>query len=160
QFLAAKQIALTNTARNLFLDFLYEDLAAALRRLIRLSKGDYSPDKYAERFPRAAEGTDSGITPWALFEKWIEERQPAASSIESWRYVFLAMSEHFKDRSAASIMPEEARSWIKGLVSPERSARTVRNTWVTASRTVFGWALENKLVSCNPFDGIKVTVPK
>jgi hypothetical protein len=57
KFLAAKRLVLDNLARDLFLDFLYKDVDAALRRLARLSKGDHSPDKYAERFPK-----DSGRT--------------------------------------------------------------------------------------------------
>ena len=36
----------------------YDDLAAALKRLLRFTEGDYGPDKYAERFPKAIEGTD------------------------------------------------------------------------------------------------------
>jgi hypothetical protein len=54
---------LSNEARDLFLDNLYGDLAAALRRLIRLADGDYSADKYTERFPKAASGADKGLTP-------------------------------------------------------------------------------------------------
>jgi hypothetical protein len=34
QFLATKSLVLKNAARDLFLDFLYKDLAAALKRLI------------------------------------------------------------------------------------------------------------------------------
>ena len=48
QFLAIKQTALTNDARNRFLDYLYEDLAD-MNRLLRLSEGNYCPDKYRER---------------------------------------------------------------------------------------------------------------
>ena len=58
QFLATKTLVLNNEARGLFLDFLYKDLAAALKRLIRMSEGDYSPDKYRERFPKF-EGADT-----------------------------------------------------------------------------------------------------
>ena len=47
QFLAMKKLALTSEARDSFLDWLYEDLAAALQRLMRLADGDYSGDKYA-----------------------------------------------------------------------------------------------------------------
>ena len=54
QFLAMKRLALNNVAWDRFLDWLYEDLAEALRRLVRIADGDYSPDKYAERFPAAA----------------------------------------------------------------------------------------------------------
>jgi hypothetical protein len=46
QFLAVKGLVLTCEARETFLDWLYEDLAAALRRLIRVALGDYTDDKY------------------------------------------------------------------------------------------------------------------
>ena len=156
QFLALKQVVLTHDARNLFLDFLYDDLAGALKRLLRLAEGDYGPDKYAERFPKVVEGTDSGVTSWELFTQWIEERRPERSTVESWRYVFQALAEHFKDRTAASIMPEEASEWVKGLVTRERSAATVKRTWLNAANTVFRWALDHKHVWRNPFAGIKV----
>ena len=102
QFLATKSMALNNEARDLFLDFLYSDLAAALKFLIRRSDGDYSADNYRERFPKY-EGPDTGDTPTQLFERWVAERQPAAGTIESWRYVFRDMSKRFEGRSAAAI---------------------------------------------------------
>ena len=46
------------------------------------------------------------------------------------------------------------------MITPERSAATVKKTWLNASKTVFQWALEQKHISRNPFIGIKVTVPK
>ena len=158
QFLAMKRLALNGEARDRFLDWLYEDLAAALRRLMRVADGDYSDDKYAERFPKF-EGSDSGETPQQLFEAWVLERKPARSSVESWRYVFAAMTKHFKDRSAGSITADEAQDWISSLTG-KRSASTVRKNWITASKTVFGWALEHKRISRNPFAQVKITVPK
>ena len=159
QFLAMKALVLNNEARDQFLDFLYEDLAQALKRLIRTAEGDYSPDNYRERFPKF-EGADNGETPTQLFEQWVSERRPAAATVESWRYVFSAMCEHFKDRSAASITPDEAQHWLRSLVTTERSARTVRKTYLTASNTVLGWALEHKHVARNPFEDAKIVVPK
>ncbi len=80
QFLAMKRLALNNEARDRFLDWLYEDLAEALRRLLRIADGDYSTDKYAERFPKF-DGPHTGETPQQLFEAWVAERsQPAAAS--------------------------------------------------------------------------------
>jgi integrase len=159
QFLGMKGMALDNEARDRFLKVLYDDLSAVLHRLIRISDNDYSADKYRERFPKF-EGADTGETPWQLFEKWVSERKPATSSIESWRYVFGPMTEHFKDRSAASITPDEAQHWIKSLINPSRSARTVDTNWITASKTVFGWAAEHKHIPRNSFADVKVTVPK
>jgi len=159
QFLAMKAMTLDNKARDQFLDFLYDDLSEALKRLMRMSDGDYGPDKYRERFPRL-EGADKGDTPQQLFERWVSERKPAANSVESWQYVFRAMSGHFKGRSAASINPDDAQHWIKSLVTQDRSARTVRNTYITAAKTVFGWAKEHKYIPRNPFKKAKVTIPK
>jgi hypothetical protein len=42
----------------------------------------------------------------------------------------------------------------------KRSPSTVRKNWITASKTVFGWALEHKRVPRNPFALVKITVPK
>ena len=159
QFLAIKHLALNNEARNQFLDFLYEDLSEALKRLMRISDGDYRPDKYRERFPKF-QGADSGETPMELFDRWVAERKPAASSVESWRYVFRAMNAHFKNRSASSISADEAQEWTKELVTSRRSAQTVHKTWLTASATVFGWAVEHRLLNRNPFADAKITIPK
>jgi len=133
-------------------------LAAALRRLIRLALGDYTDDKYPARFPKF-EGNDSGETPQQLFEAWVVEREPARGSVESWRYVFAAMTKHFKDRSGGSITADEAQTWISSLTN-KRSASTVRKNWIAASKTVFGWALKRKRISRNPFAQVRITVPK
>jgi hypothetical protein len=159
QFLATKALVLNNEARNQFLDFLYKDLAEALKRLIRYSEGDYSADKYRERFPKS-EGSDSGERPTQLFERWAKEREAAAGTVEGWQYVFREMSEHFKDRSAASITPAEAQRWITDMISPSRGAGTVYNTWLNASHTVFGWAVKHKHIPSSPFAEVNVTVQK
>jgi integrase len=158
QFLAVKSLVLSGEARESFLDWLYEDLAAALRRLMRVALGDYTDDKYAARFPKS-DGNDSGETPQQLFEAWVTERKPARGSVESWRYVFAAMTKHFKNRSAGSITADEAQTWISSLTN-KRSASTVRKNWITASKTVFGWALEHKRIPRNPFAQVRITVPK
>ena len=94
-----------------------------------------------------------------LFEAWVAERKPARSSVESWRYVFAAMTKHFKDRSAGSTTADEAQKWISGLTN-KRSASTVRRNWITASKTVFGWALEHERIPRNTFAQVRITVPK
>jgi hypothetical protein len=154
-----KRLALDGDTRNRFLDYLYDDLAAAFQRLIKIAHGDYSPDEYRKRFPKF-EGADKGETPTQLFEKWVTERKPALSTIESWQYVFAAMTKDFKDRSASSITTDEAQQWIDGLITPERSRRTVNNTWLNAGNTVFGWASAHRHISRNPFADVTITVPK
>src|ERR1700752_147475 len=69
------------------------------------------------------------------------------------------MAKHFKDRSAASISPDEAQDWTKSLAD-KRRASTVRRNWITPSKTVFRWAVEHKRIPRNPFAQVKITVPK
>ena len=159
QFLAIKRLTLNAEGRESFLYWLYDDLAAVLKKLERIAKGDYGDDGYAKRFPKF-EATDAGDTPQQLFDKWVAERNPAYGTIESWSYVFAALQEKFGGRSAGSITPDEARDWIRRLITNERSAHTVKKTYLNACKTVFGWALEHKLVSRNPFADVKVTVAK
>jgi len=90
----------------------------------------------------------------------VKEKKPAASTIETWRYVFRAMEDKFAGRSAASITAKEAKDWIQSLVTEERSAGTVDKNWLTASNTVFGWAVEHELIERNPFAKVPLTVPK
>ena len=70
------------------------------------------------------------------------------------------MQKDFADTSAEGITEDMARSWIAGLVIEERSAYTVREVWLSASQTVFGWGLRHKRVSKNPFSDVYVDVPK
>jgi len=70
------------------------------------------------------------------------------------------MTVHFKDRSAASITPDEAQDWISSLIGTKRSARTVKKNWIAASKTVFGWGVEHKYLPRNPFATVKVTFPQ
>lgn len=156
QFLAAMHLTLTPAAQALFVDCLYSHLAAALRRLLQQRGGDFSPDGYVKRFPTATT-PDAGLTPWQLYERWAAEKQPAAGTLENWRGFFRAMEDHFGKRSAGSIQPEEANAWIRGLVSPKRTARTVQLTWLRACKAIFNWAVhEAKLINSNPFAGVKI----
>ena len=159
QFLAAKSLVLNNEARVLFLDFLYWDLAAALKQLIANAAGDFRPDKYREQFPKL-ETKGSGDTPTQLFDRWCSEGERKPGTVESWQYVFREMERHFEGRAVASIRPDEAQAWVKSLVTPERGARTVHNTWITASNAVCRWAVEHNYLASNTFEKAKVTLSK
>jgi integrase len=161
QFLAAKRAQLGPPSRDMFLDYVARDFFAALDLLVRRAAGDFGTDEYAKRFPKQGEGAgDTGLTPWALFEKWIAEARPATSTVNRWRAVFLKLKEDFPNTSAAALLPEQAHEWSKGLISPDRAAVTVRDVWVIAARTIFAWAIGAKHVARNPFTGWRLTVPK
>ncbi len=162
QFLANRGVALTNKARALFLDCVLDNYIAALSLLEQHAKGDYSPDELPTTFPPFAPRQQSatiGLTPWELFEAWVKVKQPAQSTVESWRTVFNALTRQFQERAGAAITADEAQGWLDGLVTEERSAFTVRGTWLRATRTVFAWGAKRKLTG-NPFAAAGVEVPR
>ena len=161
QFLHSKRLTLDPASRDMFLDHVGQDLFAALGLLQRHAQGDYSPDDYAEQFPQFERTGDPGLTAWVLFQRWIEKAKPRVSTVDRWRGVFLDLKEHFgATRGAAGITPEEANAWAQGLVTADRSARTVRDVWVMASKAVFQFSVDNRLLVRNPFTKIKITVPR
>jgi integrase len=160
QFLAARGLVLEPASRDMFLDYVTRDFFAALALLTRRARGDYGPDKWVEQFPQFSNATDPSLTPWALFERWIGKAKPASSTVDRWRAVFLRLCGDFPNVSASAFLPEQMQEWANGLIDEKRSALTVADVWVGAARTVFGWAVEERLILRNPFVGWRVKVPK
>jgi hypothetical protein len=96
QFLAARRLVLDNASRDLFLGALYGDFGEALKLLIRQAHGDYSPDTWSLQFPRFETAVRTGLTPWQLFERWVEAKKPAHATVDRWRGVFLQLEKEFQ----------------------------------------------------------------
>jgi integrase len=160
QFLSAKRLTLDAASRTMFLDYVTRDFFAAVGLLARRARGDFGPDKRVEQFPQSEGVGDPALSAWALFERWIEKAKPAASTVDRWRTVFLRLQEDFPNTNAAALLPEQMQHWANGLINADRSARTVADIWVSSARTVFSWAVAEKLISRNPFVGWRVKVPR
>jgi integrase len=158
QFLAAKRMVLDPASETIFLDYVTRDFFGALALLVRRARGDHREDDYPKQFPQSVT-TDPAVTAWKLFEGWIASAKPAAGTISRWRTVFLRLQADFPD-AAGALLSEQMHAWANGLIDSDRSAGTVANTWVRAGRTVFAWAVDEKLVTRNPFTGWRIKVPK
>jgi integrase len=97
--------------------------------------------------------------PWALFERWIAEVAPAPSSVNRWRSIFLNLDAQFGE---AEISEDDAASWAQSLVTPQRSATTASEVWLSAARTVYNWSSRHtpRLAPGNPFAQAKIRVPR
>jgi len=160
-FLLEKGISLNVGATNLFLDAVEDNLLAAFSRLEGLARGDYSSDPLIEQFPdyvpRGKE-VERKTTCFALFGRWQAEVQPSRSTVARWTAVFKAADARFTDASA--ITPETAKEWMIGLINEERSAQTIATVWKTALKTVFAWAVSERLIKSNPFKEVRISVPR
>jgi hypothetical protein len=162
QFLASKIVVLNSEAQAAFLDCVLDEFIAAILLLERRANKDYSPDTRPSEFPkfdgRKIARPTGKTSPWQLFEAWVTARQPAASGVNRWRCVFLDLEQRFEN--ANDITEDEARDWSRQLVTTKRKARTVNDVWLTAARTVFAWAREERLIATYPFEGMRVTEPR
>ena len=162
QFLASKAVVLNSEAQTLFLDYVLDEFMGAILRLERLANRDYSADTRLAEFPKfdgkKIARSAREVSPWQLFEAWVMARQPAASGINRWRCVFIDLEQRFGN--ATDITEDEAREWSRQLVTTKRKARTVNDVWLTAARTVFGWAKKERLIASDPFKGLRVTEPR
>src|SRR5262245_21523828 len=160
-FLAERSITLSADAQGMFSDIVETEYLHAAALLRRRADSDFTEDKRPLRFPKVTiqqRAGKSGLGCWGLFEAWVGERRPAQSTVNRWRSVFLVLDEHFKARDVASLTNDEAIQWKGTLVTAERSPGVANDIWLTAARTVFGWALANKLVRTNPFEGVSIAI--
>jgi site-specific recombinase XerD len=161
-FLASEGMALNTAAHALFVDAVSDNLLQAISVLERRADGDYSRDDTPDTFPPFAEGPvrGSGVGCWELFEAFVTATKPAPKTVTRWRSVFHEMQREFIEVGADGITEDAARKWVHGLITEKRTAITVREIWLSASRRVFGWAREHKRIHQNPFKEVKVDVPR
>lgn len=161
-FLANEGKALNATAYALFVDAVGDNLLSAISMLERRANGDYSRDDTPNTFPAFTDGPAraSGVSCWELFQAYVTAIKPAAKTVSRWRAVFLQMQREFAEVGADGITEDAARKWVHGLISDERQASTVREVWLSSSRTVFNWGRIHKRVRQNPFREVKVDVPR
>lgn len=166
---------LTATSRSMTLEALWKAMRDAFASRKRNAEGDYSPDPTANRFPKWQTEKDAvPYTPRAsltgLVDSWWEEAKAAHRSVsthESYKNTmayFVAFLKHddatrvtkedvlgFKDHRLKSINPR-----TKKPISP----KTVKDSDLSALKTIFGWAVVNGKLRINPAEGVTVKVGK
>ncbi len=160
-FLADKGLSLTPESYALFLDRVLDELLNAVQLLERRAKGDYSLDARLAEFPKFNDAPKAckrtTLTPWALFGAYVAAMHPAKATVTRWRAVLLHLDKHFDARPASEITNDAAQAWADGLVNEKRTPLAVNDVWCSAARTVFGWGVQTRKLSNNPFHGVKVT---
>ncbi len=174
-FLAGVGIALNEDAHKLFTDAVSDLLYPAFGILEQRADGDHTPDETPKSFPKfddaSVEALD-GLSCWALFEGWVKAAKRADASVRRARGVFLEMQAKFPRTAAGALTARDAKAWIDSLIKPhgspegtrgraqKRTAFTVGNVWLSASKAVFNWGVDQQLIAANPFAAVKVTKQK
>jgi len=149
----------------------------------RNAAGDFSPDPKAARFPewvdpgkaeKPAQGSAFGSKPKislkALVEEWWREANAAGrkpSTLESYGNTIGRLIAFLGHDDAARVTPEDVvgfKDHRLASVHPRTgkpiSAKTVKDSDLSALKTLFGWAMANKKLPTNPATGITIKLGK
>ena len=127
------------------------EVAAHLKRN---AEGDYSPDPVTDRFPKweDAKPNASTISIHDVFDRWKRERTPTPSTVATWKGFFVS---HLGHSDMSRVRKEHVLAWKDALILEGFSAGSLQVGRIAAIKTLFSFAIDNALVSANPFDGIK-----
>ena len=164
--------------RGIILPAFWQALRDAFESRKRNAEGDYSPDAKSERFPewtppqvgKAATSTAAKVSLKGLVAAWWVEakatgRKPSThESYSNTMAAFIGYLGHddasrvtrhdvvgFKDHRLASTNPRT------GL---PLSAKTVKDSDLSALKTIFGWAKTNAKMDANPAEGVTIKLGK
>ncbi|NNM72419.1 hypothetical protein [Enterovirga aerilata] len=127
------------------------------RRLRQHARGDYSEDPSEKRFP-PYEAAPPAIALTDLFNRWKAERQPPASTLATWRGVVRSLETFVGNKAAGAIDENDILRWKDDLLTGDRpkSAKTVKDSYLVAIKTVFNFGVSNRLVPQNPAKDVRV----
>ncbi|ADP72341.1 integrase domain protein SAM domain protein [Rhodomicrobium vannielii ATCC 17100] len=137
-------------------------LVEAARKLERNARGDYAPDPTAQRFPEWKGAADGEVKPLAsvsfdeVFERWKRERTPAASTVSTWKGYVKSVVAHLGHNDMARVRKDDVLAWKDSLIEQGYSASSLQVGRIAAIKALFGFAVDNRLVPANPFDGMKL----
>ncbi len=154
-----------------FLRSLEQGIAVQARRSLH---GDYSPDPNASRFPEwrdpEASTLKAKVSLTGLMDDWWKEAERTGrsqSTHEGYARVFANLSRFLKHNDAARVYENDIiafKDWRLSQTSPTTgkpiSARTIKDSDLSALRSVFQWAVDNRRLSSNPATSIRIARPK
>lgn len=133
-------------------------LERAHSRLERVAEGDFSPDPYADRLPALVAPS---ATPAPLFfgdikQRWRREVEFGEATQKRWFPVIEKFLVHASIADLRAITEDHARDWIAEQRRQGLSPNTIIKVHLAATKALFNWACQEKLLKANPFSEIKV----
>lgn len=133
----------------------------------RVGDDTFAPEQYALDGERARARIENTPKPLLeLFDGYISERKPKASTIRAWKRQLQAFIGFVGHDDARQITHQNVLDWKEHLLTkPTRrgtilTARTVKDTYLSALKAVLGWAVDNAHLKENPSSQVRVRTPK
>lgn len=134
---------------------------------IKVVDDTFSPEQYRLDIERARERRSVAFASiFEMFDGYVAERKPAPRTVRAWRRQLRHFVTFVGHENAAQITSQDVQAWKESLLSAvlpngrKRHPRTVKDTYLSALRTVLRWAKENQHISSNPAAEVRVRPPK
>jgi integrase len=152
--LAHHDLEVSEETRKSLLIEVYRAAQDAGWRLKRNAEGDYTPDPKQERFPPFEKQPQLTLT--ELFERWKSEVKPAISTMLTWNGVLNNFKAYVGHENVRQITDADVIRWKDYLVAKGLKSSTINNSYFAALRTILNFGVNNKLISKNPAEKVKV----
>lgn len=162
-------LRITPASADALLQHMAELYVAFCHLMIRRCRGDYGADPLVDTMPQwepvapaVQSAPATAVTITSLFEGYVAERKPADATIKAWKRFIAHLVSFLGHDDAAKVTPDDIIRWKNQLLTEPtkagspRSAKTVRDTYLGAVKTVFAWATENRKVATSPAAGVTV----
>lgn len=162
--LIRQRIHLAQSDRRRFLHLVGTAALDAGWHLRRNAEGDYSPDPKAQRFP--AIETVTALTPkqtmTGLFDLWWQEAKATGRSQkthDTYKGAIDRLVKHLGHDDAGRVTEEDMIAFKDARLKVV-TAKSLKDGDLPGIRSVFGWAVDNRKLTKNPADAIKVKAEK
>jgi Phage integrase, N-terminal SAM-like domain len=147
-FLASKGLTLTPKTFDTFLREFLDAKAQAEGVLARNARGDFSPDRNADRFPEWTPVSNEQRLP-GLWKEFVADRQVSRGTQKKYKGILDALVARVGTDDMSAVTEGHLSAWIDEL-KKKRSRKTVKEGYAAALKSFFGWAKRNKKLPSDP----------
>jgi integrase len=161
-FLKRKGLRLIGRRFDSFLQAFVDAKTRAAGTLLENAKGNYSKEmekKAADRYPefQVPKEEQQFDHLWALF---LAAKKLSASTRKKWEPYFEALCLRIKSRDMSRVTEKHLLDWRDALLASIPSPITVRDGYIAAAKSFFGWAKKMKFLPTNPSAEVAVEISK
>ncbi|MCK1410184.1 site-specific integrase [Bradyrhizobium sp. 76] len=158
------RVHLPSDQRKHFLKLVAAASIDAAWQLRRNAEGDYRPDPLAQRFPpiETIEVVKPKQTISGLFDLWWKEAKATGrsqSTHDTYKGAIDRLIKHLGHDDAGRVSKDDMLAFKNARLKVV-SAKTLKDGDLPGIKSVFGWAVDNRKLTKNPADAIKVKSEK
>jgi integrase len=149
EFLRKRRLHLVGERFETFVRAYVQAKERAAAVLLRNANGDYREDQEKEKYPKLRL-TDAKQTFAVLWGEYCDARLPSASTKKKWEPYFTALIRRVGTDDMTRVTQQHLVDWRDALLATKISPVTVRDGYIAAMKSFFGWAKRALKIPVDP----------